>query len=111
MATKTTDPSVISTEPVAVSEVVRYIAGILVATGWLTISDDTLNIIITVVGALLSLAMTIWTRKSVTPVAEPHNTAGNPLVPLVNAGGTPGETTPPLPTQPQHRKNDPPAAP
>lgn len=97
-----TDPGLLSTEPAAISEAIRYVAGILVAAGWLTISDGTLNTIITIIGALVSLGLTFWTRAKVTPVAKPVDPEG---APLVAAAGT---STPFPPTQPPQSPPTPP---
>lgn len=57
-----------SAEPAAWAEVVRLVIGALVALGWVTVSDTATNSIVTAVGAVLSIVLTVVVRQHVTPV-------------------------------------------
>ena len=76
------EPRMTQAEPAAVAEAARVVLAILVGAGWLSIGDQTTEWIISVVGLAASVALTVWTRKLVTPVAEPKDITGNRLVPL-----------------------------
>jgi len=67
------ETSLMQTEPAAIAEGARWLLGILVTLGWVTLDDATTNAIITAVGALASIALTIWTRRRVTPMAKLSN--------------------------------------
>lgn len=93
------DPGVISTEPVSVAEVARLIVAALVAVGVFNFDDATLNTITLLVGGLLSIGLTVWARKKVTPLAEPKTSDGLKLATPVPPPPTP-PTAPPGPTAP-----------
>ena len=57
-----------SREPAAYAEVVRLVLVALVALGWITVDNDTTNAIVTAVGAILSVVLTVAVRAHVTPV-------------------------------------------
>ena len=63
-----------SREPAIYAEAVRLLLVALVALGWITIDDNTANAIVTAVGAILSIALTIAVRQHVTPV-QPSSAA------------------------------------
>lgn len=57
-----------SREPAAYAEAVRLVIAALVALGWITLDDNTTNAIVTAVGAVLSIVLTVAVRQTVTPV-------------------------------------------
>lgn len=57
-----------SREPAAYAEAVRLVIVALVSIGWVTIDQVTVNTIVSVVGGLLSLILTLIVRAHVTPV-------------------------------------------
>ena len=60
----------LSREPAAYAEVARLVIAALVGLGWITLSSNTINAIVTVVGALASILLTVSVRANVTPVAR-----------------------------------------
>lgn len=56
------------TEPAMVAEAVRAVLVMLVTLGWITIDSETVNAIVSVVGVLLSIGLTIFVRSRVTPM-------------------------------------------
>lgn len=66
------------TEPAAVAEALRLVLVALVAVGWVTIDSDAVNAIVSAVAGLASIALTIFVRSRVTPVA-PAGTVSGPL--------------------------------
>ncbi len=56
-----------SREPAAYAEAVRLAIAALVGLGWITIDDSTVNAIVTAVGALMSIVLTVVVRANVTP--------------------------------------------
>lgn len=60
-----------SREPAAYAEAVRLVIAALVGIGWLTVSDATVNAIVTAVGGIMSVVLTIVVRANVTPVRPP----------------------------------------
>ena len=64
------EPMLSRFEPAAVAEGARVVLGTLVALGWISLDDATTTAIITAVAALASVALTVWTRRRVTPVAK-----------------------------------------
>lgn len=65
-----------SREPAAYAEAVRLAIAALVALGWITVNDSTVNAIVTAVGALMSIVLTVVVRANVTPVASPPPSVG-----------------------------------
>lgn len=68
-------------EPAAVAEITRLIVAALVTLGVFQLDDAAWNAITLVIGGVISVALSWWTRKRATPVANPHNDAGAPLAP------------------------------
>lgn len=68
----------LSREPAAYAEAVRLVIAALVGLGWIALDDDTVNAIVTVVGGLLSIALTAIVRANVTPVPSPDDPAVTP---------------------------------
>jgi hypothetical protein len=58
----------VQAEPLAVAEAVRGVLATVVAAGWFVIPDTTINLVVSAVGLLGSIASTILTRRKVTPV-------------------------------------------
>jgi hypothetical protein len=50
------------------AEVARLVIAALVALGWVTVDDNTANTIVTLVGGILSVVLTVVVRSHVTPV-------------------------------------------
>lgn len=63
-------PTFVQAEPLAVAEAVRGVLATVVAAGWLVIPDTTINVIVSAVGLLGSIASTILARRKVTPVTS-----------------------------------------
>lgn len=80
------EPGVTAVEPAAIAEIARLVVAALVAVGVFEVDDATWNAITLVIGGLISVALTWWTRRRATPLAAPHNAAGAPLIP----NGPPG---------------------
>ncbi|MBB5159910.1 hypothetical protein [Saccharopolyspora phatthalungensis] len=79
--TSPSEPMLSQVEPAAVAEGARMVLGTFVALGWITIDSTTINAIITGVSAVASVALTIWTRRRVTPAARPRDADRTALVP------------------------------
>jgi hypothetical protein len=60
-----------SREPAAYAEAVRLVIAALVGLGWVTIRESTVNSVVTAVGALASIILTVAVRANVTPVTPP----------------------------------------
>ncbi len=58
----------LSREPAAYAEAARLAIAALVGLGWITLADTTVNSIVTAVGALASIVLTVAVRAHVTPV-------------------------------------------
>ncbi len=105
------EPSVVKAEPASMSELARLIVAALVALGVFEFDDAVLNTITLIVGGLISIVLTWWTRRTVTPSVKPRTDDGRPLVPAATRPGDPrpgddparrpdgpgGPTTPPAP--------------
>ncbi|MCG3757364.1 hypothetical protein [Amycolatopsis sp. Poz14] len=63
-------PRRVGTEPVSVAEAVRLVLVAVVAIGWWVIPDQTINVIVSAVGAVLSVASSVLVRRRVVPVAK-----------------------------------------
>lgn len=74
-------------EPVAILDAVKAVVAVLVAAGWITLDDATLNAIITGAGSLLFVLLTVLTRRATTPLADPKTNDGTPLVPVADLLG------------------------
>lgn len=59
-----------SREPAAYAEAVRLAIAALVGLGWITVGDATVNAVVTAVGALMSIVLTVVVRANVTPVTS-----------------------------------------
>ncbi|MGI8311900.1 hypothetical protein [Saccharopolyspora hattusasensis] len=76
------EPHVTATEPATLAELVRLVIGLAVGAGWLTTkSANTWTVGATVLGLAVSVVLTWWTRRKVTPAARPRTDDGTPLVP------------------------------
>ncbi len=62
------EPTLAQAEPVALAEAARGVLVAIVAAGWLVIPDNTINLIVSAVGVLGSIASTILARRKVTPI-------------------------------------------
>jgi hypothetical protein len=58
-------------EPAAYAEALRLVIAALVGLGWITISDTTVNAVVTAVGALMSIVLSAVVRANVTPTTPP----------------------------------------
>jgi hypothetical protein len=76
------EPHLMETEPAVLAEAARILLVVIVSAGWLTISDQTITWVVSVVGLAASVALTGWTRRTVTPLAQPRSASGLPLVPV-----------------------------
>ncbi|MBN9739519.1 hypothetical protein DMP23_00305 [Amycolatopsis sp. A1MSW2902] len=63
-------PSRVDTEPVSIAEAVRLVLVAVVAIGWWVIPDQTINVIVSAVGAILSVVSSVLVRRRVVPVAK-----------------------------------------
>lgn len=59
-----------NSEPVAFTELVRAAIVVLVSLGWITVDNDTVNVIASAIGFAISWALTAFARSRVTPVAK-----------------------------------------
>lgn len=76
------DPTAAQTEPASLAELVRVLIGIAVGAGWITTQEaNTVTIGATALGVAVSVALTWWTRRKVTPAARPRADDGTPLAP------------------------------
>jgi hypothetical protein len=57
-------------EPAAYAEIARLVVAVLVGLGWVTVDSATANLIATVIGGVLSIALTLAVRQHVTPVSS-----------------------------------------
>jgi hypothetical protein len=48
--------------------------------GWIPLTDDQFNQLMIFVGLLLPVALSVWARSKVTPVANPKDNSGARLV-------------------------------
>lgn len=62
-----------ATEPAQYAELARSILLALVGVGWLTLDEPTVNTVSTVVAGVVSVVLTRFVRKSVTPTAKLDN--------------------------------------
>lgn len=76
-----TDPTLTSGEPVATAEIARIIVAVLASFGVVAENDAVLGTITGVVGGLISIALTVWARRKVTPTVAARDEDGKPLVP------------------------------
>lgn len=75
-------PSAAQTEPAGLAELVRVVIGLAVGAGWITAQEaNTWTVGATALGVVVSVVLTWWTRRKVTPAARPRDADGTPLVP------------------------------
>lgn len=67
-------------EPVALGTAVSLVLYALAGLGWLTLDDATIAQVATAIAFVAQLVVAVLTRRSVTPLVEPLDEAGNPLV-------------------------------
>jgi hypothetical protein len=67
-------------EPVAIGHVVTVVLYALVGLGWLTLDSTVVAQVATAVAVVLQVAVAAWSRRSVTPLIEPLDDDGAPLV-------------------------------
>lgn len=58
-------------EPVAFAELIRAVLVVLIALGWVTIDSDTVNVIVSMAGVVLSWILTGLARNRVRPMPPP----------------------------------------
>jgi hypothetical protein len=75
------EPALLDQEPVSIVQAVHMVLAALVALGWATIDNATIDIIGSAVAALLSVGAQLWARRKVTPAANPRTTDGQTLTP------------------------------
>ncbi|MCG3750492.1 MULTISPECIES: hypothetical protein [Amycolatopsis] len=63
-------PSRAGTEPASIAEAVRLVLVAVVAIGWWVIPDQTINVIVSAVGTILSVVSSVLVRRPVVPVAK-----------------------------------------
>lgn len=68
--TSSTDTSLVAVEPASVAELARLVVGILVTTGVFNFDDAMWNAITLIIGGLLSVGLTLWTRSRVSPAGR-----------------------------------------
>ncbi|MFD8496352.1 hypothetical protein [Amycolatopsis sp. NPDC059657] len=64
------EPGGASTEPVRIAEGVRALLVAIIATGWVAIPDNTINVIISAVSFALSILSSVLVRRKVVPLAK-----------------------------------------
>lgn len=64
-----TDASLVVAEPASVAEIARLFVAALVTIGVFNFDDATWNAITLIIGGLLSIGLTWWTRSKVRPVS------------------------------------------
>lgn len=75
-------------EPVAILDTCKAAVAALVATGWVTVDDTTVNLIGTAIGLVVYVVLVVVTRGQVTPLSDPVDVDGTDLVPLEPPGGS-----------------------
>ncbi len=66
-----TDPAPAQTpEPAALAELVRAILVVLVGLGWATVDNNTVNVISSAAGLIVSWGLTWYVRSRVTPLPK-----------------------------------------
>lgn len=68
-------------EPVAIAAAVQAVLAALVTVGWVQLDDAKLSAIGTVVAIVIGTSITLAARRRVTPVVNPTDADGTPLVP------------------------------
>lgn len=78
-------PSKPDAEPAGVAELVRVLVGLAVGAGWITTQEaNTWTVGATALGVAVSVVLTWWTRRKVTPAARPRTADGTPLIPVAS---------------------------
>jgi hypothetical protein len=67
-------------EPVAIGHAVTAVMYALVALGWVVWDDTVITSVAAVVTVLVQLGLSMWARRSVTPLIEPLDVDGTPLL-------------------------------
>lgn len=62
--------TLISSEPVSIAQIIHLILATLVTIGWLKINNSTIDIVVTILCALISISTQIWARSRVTPIIK-----------------------------------------
>ncbi len=95
------EPPVTAVEPASITEIARLIVAALVTLGVFEFDDTTWNTITLIIGGIISIVLTWWARRKVTPTAKPRSNQGAPLVPATPPTAPPSPPTtggPPPPT-------------
>ena len=71
-------------EPIAIAAAIQGVLAALVAVGWITVDDTTVNAIGTVVAAIAAGVITVTARSKVTPLSDPRTPDGVPLKPVID---------------------------
>jgi len=58
-------------EPVAIASAAQAVIAAGVTVGWVTLDDQSIQIIVTAVGAIAALVFTFIARSKVTPISDP----------------------------------------
>jgi hypothetical protein len=75
--------------PVITAGAVQAVLGALAALGWLNLDSTTVAAVATAVAALIAAVVVVYGRRQVTPVSNPKDATGAPLVPVGSAQATP----------------------
>lgn len=75
------NPTLTSREPVATAEIARLIVAVLASFGVVAENDAVLGTITGVVGGLISIGLTLWARRKVTPTAAAGDAGNAPPFP------------------------------
>lgn len=65
-----TSSSGLSDEPVSLVQIVHLVLATLVTLGWLKIDNSTIDVLGTIVAALISTGAQLWARSRVTPIKK-----------------------------------------
>lgn len=69
-------------EPVLLMDAVKALVAVLVSLGWLQLDSVQVNLVITLAGALITVVLSIVTRRWVTPMSDPIAADGSMMVPI-----------------------------
>lgn len=78
-------------EPLVVLDVAKFLVAAAVTAGWVNLGTTSEDVIITMVGAALWAVLLVWQRARVTPVSDPVDAGGAPLVVETDAGEAPDD--------------------
>lgn len=99
--------------PVVTAATIQALLAVAVTIGWVTLDDNTVKTTATALAVLIAVVTTWFARSRVTPIANPRDASGTPLVPATD----PPDPAPPAPLSPQvtvdelvgrHRARNPP---